>query len=156
MRYKKNRLTIEKIVVEKIAKKYGSPTYCYSYNQIKKNVLEFKKNFKSFSPLVCFAIKSNTNVNIIKEIKKMGLGADVVSVGELIIALKAGLSPKKIVSEKQSFERLVVTKEEALEMFDHNVFKREIIRTKVPAGTSTTVYRNGPFVDLCLGPCLEN
>ena len=97
MRYKKNRLTIEKIFVEKIAKKYGSPTYCYSYNQIKKNVLEFKKNFKSFSPLVCFAIKSNTNVNIIKEIKKMGLGADVVSVGELIIALKAGLSPKKIV-----------------------------------------------------------
>ena len=63
---------------------------------------------------------------------------------------------KKIVSEKQSFERLVVTKEEALEMFDHNVFKREIIRTKVPAGTSTTVYRNGPFVDLCLGPHVPN
>ena len=63
---------------------------------------------------------------------------------------------KKIVSEKQSFQRLVVTKEEALEMFDHNVFKREIIRTKVPDGTRTTVYRNGPFVDLCLGPHIPN
>ena len=36
-------------------------------------------------------------------------------------------------------------------MFDHNVFKRELIRTKVPEGTRTTVYRNGSFVDLCLG-----
>ena len=63
---------------------------------------------------------------------------------------------KKIVSEKQPFQRLVVTKEEALEMFDHNVFKRELIRTKVPEGTRTTVYRNGPFVDLCLGPHVPN
>jgi diaminopimelate decarboxylase len=45
---------------------------------------------------VCFAVKSNTNISLIREIKKFGLGADVVSVGELMIALKAGIDPKKL------------------------------------------------------------
>ena len=97
MKYINKKLTIEKVSVQNIAKKYSTPTYCYSYNQLKKNINNFKKSFKSFSPLICFAIKSNTNVNLIREIKKFGLGADVVSMGELMIALKAGINPKKIV-----------------------------------------------------------
>ena len=97
MKYIKKRLTIDKVVIDDIAKKFGTPTYCYSYTQLKKNINNFKKNFKSFSPLICFAIKSNTNLNLIKEIQKFGLGADVVSMGELMMALKAGINPKKIV-----------------------------------------------------------
>lgn len=97
MKYINKKLSIEKIKVEDIAKKFGTPTYCYSYNRLKDNINNFKNNFKSFSPLVCFAIKSNTNVNLIKEIRKLGLGADVVSMGELMMALKAGVNPKKIV-----------------------------------------------------------
>ena len=97
MKYIDNKLKIEKIKVQDIAKKYGTPTYCYSYDRLKKNINNFQKNFKSFSPLICFAVKSNTNVNLIREIKKFGLGADVVSKGELMMALKAGVSPKKIV-----------------------------------------------------------
>ena len=97
MKYIKKRLTIDRVVIDDIAKKFGTPTYCYSYTQLKKNINNFKKNFKSFSPLICFAIKSNTNLNLIREIKKFGLGADVVSMGELMMALKAGINPKKIV-----------------------------------------------------------
>ena len=97
MKYIKKRLTIDKVVIDDIAKKFGTPTYCYSYIQLKKNINNFKKNFKSFSPLICFAIKSNTNLNLIREIQKFGLGADVVSMGELMMALKAGINPKKIV-----------------------------------------------------------
>ena len=97
MKYIDNKLKIEKIKVQDIAKKYGTPTYCYSYARLKKNINNFQKNFRSFSPLICFAVKSNTNVNLIREIKKFGLGADVVSKGELMMALKAGVSPKKIV-----------------------------------------------------------
>ena len=97
MKYIKKRLTIDRVVIDDIAKKFGTPTYCYSYTQLKKNINNFKKNFKSFSPLICFAIKSNTNLNLIKEIQKFGLGADVVSMGELMMALKAGINPKKIV-----------------------------------------------------------
>ncbi len=97
MKYINKRLTVEKVNFQKIAKKFGTPFYCYSYSKLRENVNKFKENFKSFSPLVCFAVKSNTNVNLIKEIKKFGLGADVVSLGELMIALKAGIKPNKIV-----------------------------------------------------------
>ena len=97
MKYINRRLTIEKISLQKIANKFGTPFYSYSYSKLKENINNFKKSFRSFSPLICFAVKSNTNVNIIREIKKFGLGADVVSVGELMMALKAGINPSKIV-----------------------------------------------------------
>ena len=91
------QLTIENINFRSLVQKYGTPAYCYSYSKLKENINNFKQNFKSFSPLICFSVKSNTNLNIIKEIKKFGLGADVVSKGELMLALKAGVSPSKIV-----------------------------------------------------------
>ena len=97
MKYINKQLRIEKANVLEIAKKFGTPAYCYSYKILKENINNFKKSFKSFSPLICFAIKSNTNVNLIREIKKLGLGADVVSLGELMKALKAGVNPSKIV-----------------------------------------------------------
>ena len=97
MKYINKSLTIEKVSVQSIAKKFGTPFYCYSYKRLKENIINFKKNFNSFSPLICFAVKSNTNVNLVREIRKLGLGADVVSKGELMLALKAGMEPKKIV-----------------------------------------------------------
>ena len=97
MRYKKNNFFIENIKAEKIAKKYGTPSYCYSYSKLKNNILNFKKSFNNFDPLICFAVKSNPNLYLLKEIKKFGLGADVVSIGELMRAIKAGINPKKIV-----------------------------------------------------------
>ena len=96
MKYINKKLTIENISAQNIAKKYGTPAYCYSFTQLKENIKNFKKNFKSFSPLICFSVKSNTNVNLIKEISKLGLGADIVSMGELMIAIKAGIKPKKL------------------------------------------------------------
>tara|TARA_B100000965_G_scaffold305431_1_gene264295 strand:- start:992 stop:2206 length:1215 start_codon:yes stop_codon:yes gene_type:complete len=97
MKYINKKLSIEKTNFHKIAQNFKTPTYCYSYSKLKENITNFKKNFKSFSPLICFAVKSNTNVSLIKEIKKFGLGADVVSIGEMMMALKAKINPKKIV-----------------------------------------------------------
>jgi len=57
-----------------------------------------------------------------------------------------------ITGEKQEFNRVIVTKEEALEIFANNPFKKAIISSKLPEGSSTTVYQNGTFVDLCRGP----
>ena len=97
MNYKKSNLYIENIPVQKIARKFGTPSYCYSLNKLKSNIKNFKKHFKSINPIICFSVKSNSNLQILREIKKMGMGADVVSKGEMIMALKAGISPKKIV-----------------------------------------------------------
>ncbi|CAM9886383.1 unnamed protein product, partial [Discosporangium mesarthrocarpum] len=58
----------------------------------------------------------------------------------------------KCAKAKQTFNRLLISKEEALDMFEYNVFKREYIKTKIPDGGCTTVYRNGDFIDLCRGP----
>ena len=97
MKYIKNNFFVENISLLKLAKKFDTPLYCYSYEKIKKNISDFKSHFNKLNPLICFAIKSNSNLSIIKEIKKLGLGADVVSQGELYQALKAGINPKKIV-----------------------------------------------------------
>lgn len=76
---------------------------------------------------------------------------------------------KSAVKEKQRFERLVVSKETLLEMFkvrcylypdiefdsrhpQYNKYKTQLIQSKIPDGTSTTVYRCGPMIDLCIGP----
>ncbi|KAL9090968.1 MAG: hypothetical protein Q9159_001711 [Coniocarpon cinnabarinum] len=59
---------------------------------------------------------------------------------------------EKAIKEKQPFERLELTKEELLEMFQSNKYKQHIIKDKIPDGTSTTVYRCGPLIDLCRGP----
>lgn len=58
----------------------------------------------------------------------------------------------KAIKEKQKFIRLVMTKEELLTMFAYNKYKVHFISEKIPDGTSTTVYRCGPLIDLCTGP----
>ena len=97
MKYKKRHFYIENISAERIAKQFGTPSYVYSYNKIKSNISNFKKNFKKINPLICFSVKSNSNLKILNLINKFGLGADVVSKGELIRALKAKIKPEKIV-----------------------------------------------------------
>lgn len=97
MNYRNSQLFIENVSTNKIIKKFGTPAYCYSFSQLKKNILSFKENFKNIKPLVCFAVKSNSNIRILKEISKFGLGADVVSKGELVAAIKSNINPKKIV-----------------------------------------------------------
>ena len=97
MYYSKNKLFIDKIPVDKIINQVGTPSYCYSYNQLRDNILKFKKSFYKINPLICFAVKANNNTKILSEIGKLGLGADVVSKGELMAALKSKIHPKKIV-----------------------------------------------------------
>ena len=97
MNYIKNKFHIEKNSTINLAKTFGTPLYCYSHEKLRKNVEKFKKVFEPISPLICFSVKSNSNLKLLKEIKKMGLGADVVSKGELIASLKAGINKKMIV-----------------------------------------------------------
>ena len=96
-KYFKEKLFIENTSVLNITKKNKTPFYLYSEKQIKENYLDFAKTFKNVNPLVCFAAKANTNLAVMKILGKLGSGADVVSGGELLKALKAGIKPNKIV-----------------------------------------------------------
>ena len=93
----KNNLCVEKISALALTKKYKTPFYCYSLSQLKSNFYSFNKAFGKIKPLVCFSVKSNANITILKELRKIGSGADVVSGGELLKAINAGISTKKIV-----------------------------------------------------------
>ena len=97
IKLRKNNLCVENISALKLAKKYKTPFYCYSLSQLKYNFNSFSNTFKTIKPIICFAIKSNANLTLLKELKKIGSGADVVSLGELLKAIKAGMNPKKIV-----------------------------------------------------------
>ena len=81
MKYIKKNFFIENVKVKNLTKKFQTPVYCYSYRKLKENISTFKKNFKSLNPLICFAVKANANLKLLKEIKKFVLGADVVSLG---------------------------------------------------------------------------
>ena len=116
MKYINNIFTIEKSSLTKIIKKFETPIFCYSEKKIIENINNFKNSFKSFSPIICFSTKSNSNLKILNLIKRNGLGADVVSKGELMIALKAGINSKKIV-----FSGVGKTRPELIYAIDKNI-----------------------------------
>ena len=97
IKLRKNNLRVESLSVKSLTKKYKTPFYCYSLSQLKNNFYNFCNAFKDFKPLVCFSVKSNANLVLLKELNKIGCGADVVSAGELLKAIKAGIKVKKIV-----------------------------------------------------------
>ena len=97
MKYSSEEFRIDGYKVKTLAQKYSTPIYCYSLEKIKTNINNFKNNFKKINPLICFSVKSNSNKFLLKEIGKLGLGADVVSIGELVRALNSGIKPNKIV-----------------------------------------------------------
>ena len=97
LRYVGKNLFVEKLSIKNILKKNKTPFYIYSESQIAFNFLKFANTFKKTDPLICFAAKSNSNLNILRVLGKLGAGADVVSGGELLKALKAGIRPNKIV-----------------------------------------------------------
>ena len=117
MNYKSGKYFVENVSASILAKKFGTPLYCYSKAILDKNIKISKKNFNSIKPLICFSIKSNNNIEVLKIIKKNNLGADVVSKGELIVSLKAGIPARKIV-----FSGVGKTLEEIAFAIDKNIF----------------------------------
>jgi len=97
IRYKNNSLFVESVSVRSLASKLSTPFYLYSEGNIIENYKSFSRNFKKSNPLICFSVKANSNIQILKVLRKMGSGADVVSGGELLKAIKAGVKPNKIV-----------------------------------------------------------
>ena len=80
IRLRKNSLCVENLPVYKLAKKYRTPFYCYSLSQLKNNYQALNNAFRTVKPIICFSVKSNSNLFLLKELKKMGAGADVVSI----------------------------------------------------------------------------
>lgn len=98
--YQNKKLTFSKADVSSIARRFKTPFFLYSEEILSKNFLSFDQGARAaglIDPLVCFAMKSNPNRELVKILAKLGSGADIVSGGELKRALEAGISADKIV-----------------------------------------------------------
>jgi diaminopimelate decarboxylase len=98
--YKKKNLQFSKCDINSISKKHKTPFFLYSEDILTQNYLSFSEGAKTaglIDPLICFAMKSNPNKELVKILSKLGSGADIVSGGELKRALEAGIPAEKIV-----------------------------------------------------------
>ncbi|MCM8799511.1 MAG: diaminopimelate decarboxylase [Candidatus Omnitrophica bacterium] len=96
-RYKRNYLYCEDLKVIDLVKKFGSPLYVYSYKTILDHYLKLKSAFKEIDPIICYSVKANSNLAILKLLVKEGAGLDIVSGGELFRAIKVGCPAERIV-----------------------------------------------------------
>ena len=88
---------MNKLLLEKIANTYGTPSYVYDIARLRKNIDFFLRHAKDGRSMVAVAMKANSNFHLWQEISRAGLGADAVSIGEILLALKAGIAPGKII-----------------------------------------------------------
>jgi len=90
-------LYCEKVPVCEIAGAVGTPVYIYSHKTLVEHYAKLTKAFRRVRHLICFSMKANSNLAILKALVSEGAGLDIVSGGELFRALRAGCGPRKIV-----------------------------------------------------------
>ena len=95
--YRGDHLFVEKVSIASIAESVGTPFFCYSSSSLEHQYLELKHALDPMGVRICYAVKANSNQAVIKTFANLGSGADIVSKGELIRALDAGITPDKIV-----------------------------------------------------------
>lgn len=95
--YKNNQLYCENIKVQDLAQKFGTPLYVYSYKTIIDHYLKLKTAFKEINPVICYSVKANSNLAILKALVDKGAGLDIVSGGELFRARKVNCPARRIV-----------------------------------------------------------
>ena len=97
--YQDNQLQAENVSCESLAKEYGTPLYVYSRLAIERSWTEFSSALSSYKhgSLICFAVKSNSNIGVLSLMARLGSGFDIVSAGELKRVMAAGGDPAKIV-----------------------------------------------------------
>jgi diaminopimelate decarboxylase len=96
-KYINNELYCEATSIGEIAERFGTPVYIYSRKTLIDHYQKIKQAFRTINPLICFSVKANSNLALLKVLANQGAGMDVVSGGELYRVLKVGVSPKKIV-----------------------------------------------------------
>lgn len=96
-KYRKGQLFCEDVRVSDIAREVDTPFFLYSRKTLLEHYQKLKKAFSAIEPVICFSVKANSNLAVLRILVKEGAGLDIVSGGELYRAKKVGADPKKIV-----------------------------------------------------------
>ena len=92
-----NQRIMEQVALKTIVEQHGSPCYAYSKAAISENFLNYQRALATRDHLICYAVKSNSNIAVLQTLAKLGAGFDIVSAGELERVLMAGGDPAKVV-----------------------------------------------------------
>jgi diaminopimelate decarboxylase len=95
--YEEGGLRCEGVALSEIAGSTGTPTYVYSHAALERAYEELDEAFSGLDHLVCYAVKANGNLAVLRSLASFGAGADIVSGGELYRVMRAGFDPKKVV-----------------------------------------------------------
>lgn len=95
--YRDGTLYAENVSIPELAREYGTPLYVYSAATLRRHFQAFDSAFKGLDHMTCYSVKANSNLSVLKLLAEMGAGMDIVSGGELHRAIKAGVTPEKIV-----------------------------------------------------------
>src|SRR3989442_6045205 len=95
--YRGGELYCEEVPLRQIAAEVGTPAYIYSEGTLRRHIRVFDQAFESAPHLICYAVKANSNINILRRFADWGTGFDIVSGGELFRVLRAGGSPEKVI-----------------------------------------------------------
>lgn len=116
--YKHAELYAENVAIKTIAQHVGTPFYCYSAATLRHHMQVMQTSLKQLKPKICFAVKACGNPHILKVLHQAGAGADVVSEGEIRLALASGIPPSQIV-----FSGVGKTKSEMQFALSQNIFQ---------------------------------
>ncbi len=95
--YRHGRLHCEAVALEGLADAVGTPTYVYSKAALLDSYFAYDREFAGVEHVICYAVKANSNLGVLSVLAKAGAGADIVSVGEMHRALRAGIPARKII-----------------------------------------------------------
>src|SRR5712671_3866454 len=95
--YRGDELHCEEVPLQRIAAEVGTPVYIYSEQTLRRHVRVFDEAFQSIPHLICYAVKANSNINLLRRFAEWGTGFDIVSGGELFRVLRAGGSADKVI-----------------------------------------------------------
>ncbi len=156
--YRDQQLHCEDVLLQEVAEQFGTPLYVYSKNRIVENFRRIDHALEGVEHLTCYALKANSNLHILKLLAQEGAGADVVSGGELFLALKAGFPPEKVTytgvgkreeeiefALKKKISSLTLESEEELDVVSEiaarlNVPARVLIRLNPDVGAESHPY----------------
>jgi len=150
--YKADELYCEEVPVRLVAEKVGTPCYIYSHATLSHHFMTFDSAFKDVAHLICYSVKANSNIAILKLFGSMGGGVDIVSGGELYRARKAQIPPERIVYSGvgKSAEEIDFALREKILMFNIESTQEleQINRRAEATGTKASVcLRVNPDID---------
>jgi diaminopimelate decarboxylase len=116
--YRDGEMFVEEVAIARIAAQVGTPFYCYSTATLTRHFTVLREALGGLDATICFAVKANSNIAVIRTLGLLGAGADVVSEGEMRRALAAGIPPERIV-----FSGVGKTRAELASALDHGIMQ---------------------------------